>query len=90
MVVSDRQRDRWRRNWDRGAARYDPSMRALDRLLFRDTRAWVCKQATGDVLEVAVGAQPAALPPGDPAGRHRPQRAHAGDRQHGPASWGGR
>ena len=55
MVVSDRQRDRWRRNWDRGAARYDPPMRALDRLLFRDARTWVCRRATGDVVEVAIG-----------------------------------
>ncbi len=55
MIVSDRQRDRWRRNWDRGAASYDPPMRLLDRVLFRDTREWLCRRATGDVLEVAVG-----------------------------------
>jgi ubiquinone/menaquinone biosynthesis C-methylase UbiE len=30
-------------------------MRRLDRLLFRDSRAWVCGQATGDVLEIAIG-----------------------------------
>ena len=30
-------------------------MRRFDRLLFRDTRAWVCGKATGEVLEVAVG-----------------------------------
>jgi len=55
MVVSDRQRDRWRRSWDRGAASYDPPMRLLDRVLFRDTREWLCRRATGDVLEIAVG-----------------------------------
>lgn len=27
----------------------------MDRILFQDTRAWICRQATGDVLEVAVG-----------------------------------
>jgi ubiquinone/menaquinone biosynthesis C-methylase UbiE len=30
-------------------------MRFLDRILFRDTRQWVCGQATGSVLEVGVG-----------------------------------
>ncbi len=30
-------------------------MRALDRMVFRDTRSWLCGQATGDVLEVAIG-----------------------------------
>ncbi|MFR9800847.1 class I SAM-dependent methyltransferase [Pseudonocardia sp. RS010] len=30
-------------------------MRRLDRLLFGDSRAWVCGQAAGAVLEVAVG-----------------------------------
>jgi len=27
----------------------------MDRWLFRDTRTWICEQATGDVLEVAIG-----------------------------------
>jgi hypothetical protein len=26
-----------------------------DRRLFRDSRAWVCGQATGETLEVAIG-----------------------------------
>ncbi len=30
-------------------------MRLFDRLLFKDSRHWVCSQATGDVLEVAIG-----------------------------------
>lgn len=30
-------------------------MRFMDRVLFRDSRQWVCGQAVGDVLEVAVG-----------------------------------
>ncbi len=46
---------RWRRYWDRHAQGYDRQMQFLDRVLFGDTRAWVCAQAAGDVLEVAVG-----------------------------------
>lgn len=30
-------------------------MRFWDRHLFKDSRAWVCRQAVGDVLEVAIG-----------------------------------
>jgi len=30
-------------------------MRFFDRKLFKDSRHWVCSQATGDVLEVAIG-----------------------------------
>ncbi len=44
-----------RRYWDRHAPRYDQQMRFFDRNLFGDTRAWVCAQATGDTLEVAIG-----------------------------------
>ena len=47
--------ERLRRYWDKHAPRYDQQMRLFDRVLFGDTRAWVCQQATGDVLEVAVG-----------------------------------
>jgi ubiquinone/menaquinone biosynthesis C-methylase UbiE len=46
---------RLRRYWDKHAPRYDRQMRFFDRNLFGDTRAWVCQQATGEVLEVAVG-----------------------------------
>jgi ubiquinone/menaquinone biosynthesis C-methylase UbiE len=47
---------RSRRQWDRMAPRYDRDMRRLEALLFgRDTRAQVCAQASGDVLEVAIG-----------------------------------
>jgi len=46
---------RLRRYWDRHAPRYDRQMRFFDRHLFGNTRAWVCAQATGDTLEVAVG-----------------------------------
>lgn len=54
-MVSDGQRERWARYWERAAPRTDASMRFMDRLLFRDSRAWVCGRAVGEVLEVAVG-----------------------------------
>ncbi|GIH68569.1 class I SAM-dependent methyltransferase [Sphaerimonospora thailandensis] len=46
---------RLRRYWDRQAESYDRQMVFAERRFFADTRAWVCGQATGDVLEVAVG-----------------------------------
>ncbi|PSL00884.1 phosphatidylethanolamine N-methyltransferase /phosphatidyl-N-methylethanolamine N-methyltransferase [Murinocardiopsis flavida] len=47
--------DRIRRHWDRQAARYDAAMDRLERLVFADGRSWVCSQASGRTLEVAVG-----------------------------------
>ncbi|MGD9894942.1 MAG: class I SAM-dependent methyltransferase [Dehalococcoidia bacterium] len=47
--------ERLRRIWDKEAPRYDRSMRFVERVLFGDGRAWVCRQAAGDVLEVAIG-----------------------------------
>ena len=45
-----------RQLWDRMAARYDRAMRRLEPLAFgRDARRWVCTQAAGDVLDVAIG-----------------------------------
>src|SRR6266511_2612451 len=45
---------RSRRLWDRMAPRCDRDMRRLEPLLFgRDARAWVCAQASGDVLDDA-------------------------------------
>ena len=46
---------RWRRNWDKHASTYDRSMTFWERRLFGQTRRWICRQATGHVLEVAVG-----------------------------------
>jgi ubiquinone/menaquinone biosynthesis C-methylase UbiE len=46
---------RWNRYWDGKSQNYDREMQFLDRKLFGDSRAWACGQATGDVLEVAVG-----------------------------------
>lgn len=47
--------ERWRRSWDRQSRHYDRQMKFWDRHLFKDSRAWVCRQAVGDVLEVAIG-----------------------------------
>ncbi|ADJ45048.1 ubiquinone/menaquinone biosynthesis methyltransferase [Amycolatopsis mediterranei S699] len=47
--------ERWRRYWDRKSTTYDAEMDYWDRRLFGDSRAWACGQATGEVLEVAVG-----------------------------------
>ena len=47
--------ERQRRLWEREAPRYDRQMRVWERFLFGDARAWACSQATGDVLEVAIG-----------------------------------
>jgi ubiquinone/menaquinone biosynthesis C-methylase UbiE len=51
------ERTEWlRRYWDRHARSYDRQMAFLERVLFGDGRHWVCAQATGDVLEVAIGS----------------------------------
>jgi ubiquinone/menaquinone biosynthesis C-methylase UbiE len=47
--------DRLRRYWDRHARSFDRQMAFFERVLFGDGRQWVCAQATGEVLEVAVG-----------------------------------
>jgi ubiquinone/menaquinone biosynthesis C-methylase UbiE len=52
--LSDRE-ERLRRRWDKHAGSYDRQMSFADRHFFADTRDWVCSQATGDVLEVAIG-----------------------------------
>jgi ubiquinone/menaquinone biosynthesis C-methylase UbiE len=49
------QGERLRRYWDRHAARYDRQMDFAERRFFGDTRQWVCSQASGDALEVAIG-----------------------------------
>ncbi|MCL7376545.1 class I SAM-dependent methyltransferase [Streptomyces sp. 35G-GA-8] len=46
---------RTRRIWDRDAPNYDERMRRCDRYMVRDGRSWVCSQARGRVLEVAIG-----------------------------------
>jgi ubiquinone/menaquinone biosynthesis C-methylase UbiE len=47
--------ERQRRVWDQRASTYDRMMGLMEKLLFGNGRAWVCSQASGEVLEVAVG-----------------------------------
>jgi ubiquinone/menaquinone biosynthesis C-methylase UbiE len=54
-TTSDTTTARLRAYWNKHAPRYDRQMQFFDRKLFGDTRAWICRQATGDVLEVAIG-----------------------------------
>jgi ubiquinone/menaquinone biosynthesis C-methylase UbiE len=55
MAAGEVNRDRWRRYWDKESASYDKQMQFFERLLAPDSRAWVCGQAAGDTLEVAIG-----------------------------------
>jgi len=54
-AVRDRS-DRWHRYWDKHSGTYDRQMQLMDRVLFGDSRAWACSQASGAVLEVAIGS----------------------------------
>ncbi|MHA6800033.1 class I SAM-dependent methyltransferase [Bounagaea algeriensis] len=47
--------ERLRRYWDKHARTYDRQMGFADRRFFGNTRSWLCRQAEGAVLEVAVG-----------------------------------
>lgn len=53
--VSTEATERQRRVWDTRAPTYDRCMGLMEKLLLGNGRAWVCSQASGDVLEVAVG-----------------------------------
>lgn len=44
-----------RAKWDKYAPRYDKDIGFFERLQFAGGREWVCSQARGEVLEVAVG-----------------------------------
>jgi ubiquinone/menaquinone biosynthesis C-methylase UbiE len=47
--------ERVRRLYEKEAPKFDRSMGRWDRTLFAGTREWVCAQAKGDVLEIAIG-----------------------------------
>lgn len=47
--------ERTRKLWDRYSAGYDRRIERTERMLFPGGREWACAQASGDVLEVAVG-----------------------------------
>jgi ubiquinone/menaquinone biosynthesis C-methylase UbiE len=53
--ASDKRTRRLRRYWDKHARTYDQQMAFWERRLFGDGRQWVCAQASGEVLEVAIG-----------------------------------
>jgi ubiquinone/menaquinone biosynthesis C-methylase UbiE len=53
--ASDKRARRLRRYWDKHARNYDRQMAFWERRLFGDGRQWVCAQASGEVLEVAIG-----------------------------------
>jgi ubiquinone/menaquinone biosynthesis C-methylase UbiE len=55
MTSTKDRTERWHRYWDKHSRSYDREMRFWDRHLFGDSRNWACGQATGEVLEVAVG-----------------------------------
>lgn len=47
--------ERWQRFWDTQAPSYDRQMGFWERRFFGDSRPWICSQASGDTLEVAIG-----------------------------------
>ncbi len=47
--------ERIRQLYDEQAPRYDSQISFFERLLFKGGREWACSQATGEVLELAVG-----------------------------------
>jgi hypothetical protein len=53
--VSDKRAQQLRRYWDKHARNYDKQIAFWERRLFGDGRQWVCAQASGDTLEVAIG-----------------------------------
>ena len=54
-LIQGPSRERLRRYWDKSAKSYDREMAFFERLLFAGGREWACSQASGDVLEVAIG-----------------------------------
>jgi len=46
---------RAQRVYDREAHTYDDGIACVERALFGDGRRWICAQATGDTLEIALG-----------------------------------
>ena len=55
MPDSSARDERLRRYWDRQADSYDRQVAFAERHFFAGTRQWLCEQAAGDVLEVAIG-----------------------------------
>jgi ubiquinone/menaquinone biosynthesis C-methylase UbiE len=55
MATTSDRGNRWQRYWDRKSATYDKEMGVWEQRLFGDSREWACGQASGEVLEVAIG-----------------------------------
>jgi ubiquinone/menaquinone biosynthesis C-methylase UbiE len=55
MPAGQVNRERLLRCWNKESASYDKQMQFFERMLAPDSREWVCRQATGDTLEVAIG-----------------------------------
>ena len=53
--MANEETDRIRRIYEKDAPKYDRQMRFFDWALFGGCREWVCSQAQGEVLEIAVG-----------------------------------
>jgi ubiquinone/menaquinone biosynthesis C-methylase UbiE len=53
--MSEAETERVREKYEDTASRYDRQIGIFERVLFGDGRRWVCSQATGEVLEIAVG-----------------------------------
>ena len=47
--------ERTRQHYERDATKYDGRIKFFERLLFGGGREWVCRQAEGEVLEIALG-----------------------------------
>ena len=54
-MASTSRDQRLRRYWDKHARGYDRDMGRWDRVAFGESRRWLCAQAAGEVLEVAIG-----------------------------------
>ncbi len=54
-MIAPGETDRVRHNYDRIADKYDRFIGVSEKLLFGSGRQWLCEQASGDVLEIAVG-----------------------------------
>jgi ubiquinone/menaquinone biosynthesis C-methylase UbiE len=54
-MAGSRRDERLRRGWDRLAPGYDSKVTTLERRFLEPSRPWLCQQATGVTLEVAIG-----------------------------------
>ena len=55
MPAGQVNRERLLRYWNKESKSYDKQMQFFERMLAPDSREWVCSQASGDTLEVAIG-----------------------------------